>query len=298
MPAKWPVVLASANQKGGCAKTSSIFHVGAAYARLGLRVLWVDLDPQGSLTRIVYPGDSFDGLLDCCGVAALLGQMDVPRKQLVHPGSRSWEKYLEVSKGTISLMPATKGLRTWNFPCGLSYDSLGFCLHQWIAEMADDFDVVLVDTPPNLELLTMIGLLAADGAYTPAAPEDFDIDGIKYVEDFIAGAMVHNPTLRWLGVVKAKVQPRLSVHVSYAKDLAERYGVAPENQHSKLFTTVLPLHAAFKDAVWAKIPLPLWKPATAGAKTIIQFAEELAERTGFTLPPLPKPQRKSKKKAA
>ncbi len=288
MPQKWPVVLASTNRKGGCAKTSSIFHVAAAFAQRGLRVLWVDLDPQGSLTQMIYPEEAFDVLLDGEGVTALLAGLPSAPEHLIHPGHASWNS-------AISLLPATAGLSDWNHPRPSDYAHLGYCLHQYLAEMAEHFDVVLIDTPPNLGLLTWIGLLAADAAYTPAAPEDFATQGIYYVERFVHEAQQHNQNLRWLGVLKTMVQPRLTVHVKFSQDLSDRFGVPlPGEAHSKLFDTLLPLHAVFKDAVWGKTPLPLFKPKCAAAKAVVAFAEELARRTGFVLPPLPTAKRSRK----
>lgn len=290
-PLRKPPVIVATNQKGGCAKTSTIFDLGGAFAQRGLRVLWVDLDPQGTLTKMLFPLGKFGGLAKEDGITALLAQMGVPLTQLLHP----FHTRLENGKpgglsagGSLTLLPATPTLRQFNFPCGTSYDSLGNCLKLFIADVATHFDLVLVDTPPNLELLTKVGLLAADAAYTPAAPESFDVDGIWYARQLVDTAQVEGRP-EWLGVVKTIVQQRTAVHLKFAQDLQEEY--AKSGLPSLLFETALPLHVAFKEAAAYRTPLPLFKPTSAGAKAVVALAEEMARRVGFQLPAMPQKRR-------
>jgi chromosome partitioning protein len=286
MPEK-PMVLTSSNRKGGCSKTSSIFHLGPVFSARGLKVLWVDCDPQGSLTQSVFTPQEFERLPDARAVTALFDDRFNPTPdQLIHP----------TAFANLSLMPASSGLTDVNHARPSGQGWLESSLAQFCLEVRDRFDLVLIDTPPNLQLLTWAALVASDFVFTPVIPEDYAAQGIVHVRRFVEEVQAaRNPRLRWLGLLLTMVQKRLGVHIAYEQAIRETYG-------KLVFEVTLGQSTVFKEAVAAKTPVTLYKPRDAGAKAVVQFAEEIARRSAFVLPELPKakkaPRKATKKEAA
>lgn len=197
MPEK-PLVLTSSNRKGGCAKTSSIFHLGAAFSARGLKVLWVDCDPQGSLTQSVMTPQEFERLPDARAVTALFDDRHNPTPdQIIHPTAIEH----------VSLLPASTGLTDVNHSRPSGQGWLESCLAQFCLEVRERFDLVLIDTPPNLQLLTWAALAASDFVFTPVIPEDYSAQGLVHVRRFVEEVQTaRNPRLRWLGLLLTMVQ--------------------------------------------------------------------------------------------
>ncbi len=276
-----PMVLTSSNRKGGCAKTSSIFHLGAAFSARGLRVLWVDCDPQGSLTQSVFTPQEFERLPDDRAVTALFDDRFNPTpERIIHPTTIE----------NISIIPASGGLTDINHSRPSQQGWLESCLAQFVLEVKDQFDLVLIDTPPNLQLLTWAALAASDFVFTPVLAEDYGAQGLVHVRRFVEEVQIaRNPKLRWLGLLLTMVQKRLGIHIAYEQAIREAYG-------DLVFTVSLPQSTVFKEAVAAKTPVTLYKPSDAGSKAVVQLAEEIAARSGLVLPPVAKPKRQPRKK--
>jgi chromosome partitioning protein len=287
MPDK-PLVLTSSNRKGGCAKTSSIFHVGGFFSSRGLRTLLIDCDPQGSLTQSFYTSQEFEQLPDARAVTALFDDRFNPAPAaVIHPSPFP----------NLAVVPASPGLTDFNHAKPSGQGWLQSCLAQFCVEVAGQFDCVLIDTPPNLQLLTWAALAASDFVLTPVIPEDYAAQGLVHVRRFIEDVQAaRNPSLRWLGLLLTMVQNRLGVHVAYEQAMRDAYG-------ELVLATTLPQSAIFKEAVAAKTPVTLYKPTNAGSKAVIQLAGEIAGRAGLTLPEPSQakkrqPRKTSKKEAA
>jgi chromosome partitioning protein len=135
------------------------------------------------------------------------------------------------------------------------------------------YDYVLIDTPPNLQLLTWAGLVAADWCVTPVVPEDYAAQGIVHVKRFIEEVTrLRNSELRWLGLLLCMVQQRLGVHKVYEQVMRDAYG-------DLVLSTIIPHATLYKEAVSLKAPVPLHKPKHATSKTIAALADEIKTRT-------------------
>jgi chromosome partitioning protein len=282
-----PLVITSSNRKGGCAKTSSIFHLGGLFSSRGLKTLLVDLDPQGSLTQSFYSSQEFEQLADDRAVTALFDDRFNPTPTaIIHPSSFA----------NLSFIPASSGLTNFNHSQPSGQGWLQSCLAQFFIEIAGQFDCILIDTPPNLQLLTFVAMAASHFVVTPVIPEDYAAQGLVHVRRFIEDVqLARNPNLRWLGLVLTMVQ-KLSVHIAYEQAIRETY-------KELVLRASLPQASIFKEAVAAKTPVTLYKPANAGAKAVVQLGEEIAARAGLIIPELTKAKKKpsprsSKKEAA
>ena len=203
-------VLAVANQKGGVAKTTTVASLGAALSELGKRVLLVDLDPQGCLTFSL--GVDPDKLVVSVH-EVLLGDVE-PSAALV-----------ETSEG-MTLLPANIDLAGAEAML-LMRAGREYALKRALAKLADSespFDVVLVDCPPSLGVLTLNGLTAADEVVVPLQCETLAHRGVGQLLRTVADIQqITNPGLALLGALPTLYDARTTHSRDVLLDVADRY---------------------------------------------------------------------------
>lgn len=205
-------VLAVTNQKGGVAKTTTTYTLGAAMAEAGRRVLLVDLDPQACLTYSmgVEPDtlerSLHDVLLDRCGAAEVM-----------------------VSAGGLDLLPANIDLAGTEVFL-LSKTGREYGLKKALAGVADDYDLVLIDCPPSLGILTINGLTAAQEIIIPLQCETLSHRGVGQLMETIDDVRSFtNPDLHVLGVVATMFDARTNLTRDVIADIPKRYGLTVLN---------------------------------------------------------------------
>ena len=201
-------VLAVANQKGGVAKTTTTYTLGAAMAEAGRRVLLVDLDPQACLTYSmgVEPDTLERSLHD-----VLLDRCD-PREVIVSAGA------LDVLPANIDLAGTEVFL--------LSKTGREYGLKKALADLATDYDLVLIDCPPSLGILTINGLTAADEVIIPLQCETLSHRGVGQLLETIADVRSFtNADLDVLGVVATMFDGRTNLTREVIADIPKRYGL-------------------------------------------------------------------------
>lgn len=201
-------VLAIANQKGGVAKTTTTYTLGAVMAEAGQRVLLVDLDPQACLTYSVgIEPDTLDRslhdvLLDRCGAAEVV-----------------------VSASGLDVLPANIDLAGTEVFL-LSKTGREYGLKKALAALAGDYDLVLIDCPPSLGILTINGLTAAQEVIIPLQCETLGQRGVGQLMETIDDVRSFtNPDLRVLGVVATMVDARTNLTREVIADIPKRYGL-------------------------------------------------------------------------
>ena len=199
--------LAVANQKGGVAKTTTVASLGAALAASGRKVLLVDLDPQGCLTfSLGHDPDALSGSVH----EVLLG--DIPASQVL----------LDTAEGP-RLLPATIDLAGAEAML-LMRAGREYALKRALATVADDFDVVLVDCPPSLGVLTLNGLTAAAAVLVPLQCETLAHRGVGQLLRTVADVQaITNPELRLLGLLPTLYDARTTHSRDVLADVAHRY---------------------------------------------------------------------------
>ncbi len=258
-----PLVIAAANRKGGAGKTSLCLHLSGASSSRGMPTLVIDLDPQGSATQAFGGSQFYEQLADRDAVTALFddGFTGDPAG-LIRP----------TRFANLSYVPASNGLGRVNHTDPHAHGPLQDAIRHFLAEAGDRFEVVWIDTPPNLQMLTWAALVAADHVVTPLIPEDFSAQGLLWVKRFIEEVRAaRNDRLGWLGLALQMVQPRLGVHIAYQQVLRQAYG-------DLVFDTLIPVSAPIKEAVANRAPVTLYKPRVAGAKLYQQLFDEILSR--------------------
>src|ERR1700761_3110924 len=201
-------VLAVANQKGGVAKTTTVASLGAAMVEAGRRVLLVDLDPQGCLTFSL--GQDPDKLAVSVH-EVLLGEVE-PNAALV-----------DTSEG-MSLLPANIDLAGAEAML-LMRAGREYALKRALAKVAGGrYDVVIIDCPPSLGVLTLNGLTAADDVIVPLQCETLAHRGVgQFLRTITDVQQITNPELKLLGALPTLYDSRTTHSRDVLLDVADRY---------------------------------------------------------------------------
>ncbi len=256
-----PIVIAMINQKGGCGKSSSCFHLAGGLVASGMKVLLVDADPQGSLSQGFFGSEEIECLPRERTLAALFDtEVYTAAESLIEP----------TSVEGISVVRANQLLATFNVPDPERTGMMQFVLQEFLAD-AHGFDIVLIDCPPNLYLCSWNAMLAAQYVVIPVPPEDFGTQGLRAVHQAVDHARQLNPDIRRLGHLVTRHDKRLLVHRAYEARLRSHYG-------DLVLSTVIPEAAAFKVALSARRPVEFTEPRSAAAQSTRELTSEIIER--------------------
>lgn len=249
-----PRVIAFANQKGGVAKTTSVANVAAALGAEGKRVLAVDVDPQFRLTVLLGsdPGANPLSLLE-----VLIGSCDAP------------DAIVGTAVSGVDLLPARRELSGAELSLVTQVRREEF-LRRALEEHIARYDVVLLDCPPNLGLLTVNALCAAGEVVVPVSMIDVGaVQGAVEVQATVATLVKSNIPVAIIALLRTMADPRRLLYRAVSEALPE-LGL-PEAQ------TEIPLRADFQNASG---PLVTSSPDSAGAIAYRNFGAELSRQDG------------------
>lgn len=200
-------ILAVANQKGGVAKTTTVVSLGAALADMGLSVLVVDLDPQGCLTFSL--GHDPDKLTISVHDVLL--------------GEGAIQDALLDTEDKVSLLPATIDLAGAEALL-LMRPGREYALKRALKTVAGDYDVIIIDCPPSLGVLTLNGLTAADEVVVPLQCETLAHRGVgQLLRTVTEVQQITNPDLQLLGALPTLYDARTTHSRDVLADVADRY---------------------------------------------------------------------------
>ncbi|MDO8846944.1 MAG: ParA family protein [Coriobacteriia bacterium] len=249
-------VLAVVNQKGGVGKSTTSVNLAATVADLGKRVLLVDLDPQGNATS----GYGLDkNQREQCVYDALLG--DVPIEQLIEP----------VGVQGVFVVPSTIQLAGAEIEL-VSAFSRETKLKQVLSPVLGDFDLVIIDCPPSLGLLTINALTAATGVLIPVQCEYYALEGLTKLLESVRLVKTHlNPGLEVFGVVMTMFDARTKLSQQVVNEVRDFFG-------EQVFATLIPRSVRLSEAPSFGQPVTLYDPNGRGAEAYRNLAEEVIAR--------------------
>ena len=241
--------IAVLSQKGGTGKTTAVRTLTDVLRLAGLRVLAVDLDPQGNLS------DYFDAAPDADPTIGDVLAGRASAKQAVHD----------------DLMPANLSLAEAELTLA---GKMGreLTLRKALKKVEEPYDVVMIDCPPNIHMLSWSALVAATHVVVPLQPEDFGSQGLAPVQEAIAAVQGGaNPALGLAGYLLTMVDKRLGIHMTYEGMLRDLY-------RNAVFQAVVPRAKDFVEAVACRKPIAAYKPKGAAGKAAAAVADELMAR--------------------
>ncbi len=249
-------VLAVVNQKGGVGKSTTAVNVSAALGDLGQRVLLVDLDPQGNAT-------SGFGLnknqRELCVYDVLLGDAEI--EAVIEP----------VGIENVFVVPATIQLAGAEIEL-VAAMSRETKLKSSIDRVRGDFDVIIIDCPPSLGLLTVNALTAAEGLVIPIQCEYYALEGLSKLLDSVRLVKTHlNPDLEVFGVVMTMYDSRTRLAAQVVDEVQDFFG-------DKVFETKIPRTVRLSEAPSFGQPVTLYDPTGKGAEAYRRLAEEVVQR--------------------
>ena len=247
-------ILAVVNQKGGVGKTTTAVNLTAALKDLGLKVLLVDFDPQANATsglgvdkrRIKH--SVYDAVINGADVMTAIVKTPYGDVLPSHP---------DLAGAGVEL---------------LSMGNPNYQLAEVLRKVKDLYDLILIDCPPSLELLTLNGLCAADGILVPVQCEYYALEGLSDLMSTLRAVKRKlNPRLEIFGVALTMFDGRTNFSTQVAQEVRRHFP-------GKVFATVVPRNIRLAEAPSHGIPVTVYDRSSRGAIAYKAMAEEIKSK--------------------
>jgi chromosome partitioning protein len=251
-----PHIFCIANQKGGVGKTTTTVNLAAGLAKVGQRVLIIDLDPQGNATmgsgvdKRTLVHSVYDVLLE----DATIAEARVRSEKVGYDVLGANRELAGAEVELVNLERRDRRLKTA------------------IEAAAADYDFVLIDCPPSLSLLTLNGLTCAHGVIVPMQCEYFALEGLTDLVNTVKQVHANlNRELQLIGLLRVMFDPRITLQQQVSDQLKSHFG-------DKVFDTVIPRNVRLAEAPSYGLPGVVFDPSSKGAQAFVAFAHELVQR--------------------
>jgi chromosome partitioning protein len=253
------------NQKGGVGKTTSAINLGAYMADLGCKVLLVDLDPQANATS----GFGLTGTARRCVYEVLLGNASLASVTV------------KTGQDGLDIIPSCKDLAGAEVEL-VSQLAREARLQRGLDKGDGNYDVVLIDCPPSLGLLTINALSAASDVLVPVQCEYLALEGLSQLVQTLELVRRNlNPELTLFGLILTMFDPRTNLSAQVVEEVREHF--------PQTFDTVIPRSVRLSEAPSHGRTILQYDPNSKGAKAYSKLARELLTRLGVELPPVEEP---------
>jgi len=249
-------IIAVANQKGGVGKTTTSVNLAASLAEIKRRVLLVDIDPQGNATM----GSGVDKRsLEITVCDVLLEEANI----------RDCIRY--VPEAGYSVLPANGDLTAAEVEL-MQADAREQRLNRALAQVKADYDFIIIDCPPSLNMLTLNALVCADGVLIPMQCEYYALEGLSALVDTIEQIRSSvNPGLQIEGLLRTMYDPRNKLATDVSSQLIEHFG-------DRVYRTVVPRNIRLAEAPSHGLPVLKYDKTSNGALAYFSLAGEIVRK--------------------
>ncbi|MFO7735457.1 MAG: ParA family protein [bacterium] len=245
-------IISVVNQKGGVGKTTTAVNFAACLGVLEKRVLLVDMDPQGNATSMSsIKDDSFNTVYDT---------MTDHSKNAVYDTELP---FLKIMPSDAELTGAEVELP--------SLDNGEYILREVLDKMRDDFDYIIIDSPPALNILTVNNMTASDGIIIPIQCEYFALEGVSRITGTYEKIKSMNPEIEIDGILLTMYDRRLRLTFEVESDVRGFFG-------ESVFKTVIPRNVKLTESPSYGCPIIMYDMASVGAECYMEMAKEYLER--------------------
>lgn len=249
-------VLALANQKGGVGKTTTSVNLAASLAATKRRVLLIDLDPQGNATM---------------GVGVDKTSLEQTFCDVLLDGVEVHKVVQHIENAGIDLLPANADMTAAEVEL-MRAKNAEQRLKAAIAPIRDEYDYVLIDCPPALNMLTLNALVSADGVIIPMQCEYYALEGLTALMDTIEQVRsTVNPQLQIEGLLRTMFDSRNTLANDVSAQLIEYFG-------DRVYRTVVPRNVRLAEAPSYGLPALLYEKTSRGALAYLALAGEMLRR--------------------
>ncbi len=250
-------IIAITNQKGGVGKTTTSINVAACLADQGKKVLLVDMDPQGNASS---------------GVGIIRNELENTAYELLLGECSSEECKTECAVENLDVFPSNANLS------GAEIDLIGmenreFILKEELEKVKEEYDFIIIDCPPALNLLTVNALVAADSVMVPIQCEYYALEGLTQLLHTINLVQERlNNKLEIDGVLFTMYDTRTNLSAEVVENVRD-------NIHLHIYGTIIPRNVRLAEAPSYGLPIHMYDKKSAGAEAYENLAKELIDKT-------------------